>query len=180
MTSKMWQWDVRRSDEEVRRVLKNPAHPSFLHYAALLLARSNVPKEVFGAYLSEEDFCIQWPNIKRRMRKDRWNAGRIQFWEEIYRHLKGKLKVKGIALRTPSRPSASGSLRVKIGRRIRDMRRLRQITQADLARGAGLTQQFVSQIEKGAVNASLDTLERIQKFLGEELLMSCKESRHGT
>ena len=50
--SKAWQWDVRRSDEEIRRILKNPKDPNFLHYAALLLARSNVPKEVFGGYLS--------------------------------------------------------------------------------------------------------------------------------
>ena len=53
---KAWQWDVSRSDTEIRRILKNPAHPSFLHYAALLLARTNVPREVFGGYLKKEDF----------------------------------------------------------------------------------------------------------------------------
>lgn len=175
MTAKVWQWDVRRSDEEVRRILKNPQDANFLYYSSLLLARSNSPKEVFGSYLKIEDFCREWPGIKRRMRKDQWNAGRIQFWEEIYRHLKEKLKVKGVALRKPkSCPPSSDSLRVRIGRRIHEARRFKKITQRDLARGAGLTQQFVSQIEKGAVNVSLDTVERIQKFLGQDLCNSCE------
>ncbi len=165
---KGWQWDVARSDREIRQILGNPAHPSFIHYAALLLIRSNVPKEVFGGYLKKEDFCRHWQGIKQRMRKDRSAHGRIQFWEEIYRHLRDEFKKKGVALRRPSRPAVSDSLRWKIGRRIREIRSLRKMSQAELAHGAGLTQQFVSKIEKGTENISLDTLERIQKFLNED------------
>jgi len=166
-----WQWDVGRSDDEIRKILKNPKHPSFLHYASLLLARTNVPNEVFGEYLGIKDFCIQWQKIKRRMRKGRLNLDRIQFWEAIYHHLKEDLKSKGIALRQPSsRPARQDSLRAKVGKRIREIRLSRKITQAGLARGATLTQQFVSKIEKGTENVSLDTLERIQKFLKEDLL----------
>jgi DNA-binding XRE family transcriptional regulator len=168
--SKAWQWDVRRSDEEIRQILKNPKHPSFLHYASLLLARTNVPKEVFGDYLGKQDFCVQWQNIKRRMRKDQWDRGRIQFWQEIYRHLKEDFKAKGIALRQPSHPPVPGSLRVRIGKRIREIRRLKKMTQEDMAQGAGLTQQFLSKIEQGTENISLDTLERIQNFLREDFV----------
>lgn len=167
--SKAWQWDVRRTNTEIRKILKNPEHPSFLHYAALLLARSNAPKEVFGKYLRKDDFCVDWPNIKRRMRKDRWGGERIQFWEEIYRYLKKEMKTKGIKLRKPSRLPVEGSLRLRIGRRIRETRRSKKMTQAEVARGAGLTQQQISKIEQGAENPSLDTLERIQKYLGEDL-----------
>lgn len=167
--SKAWQWDVRRSNEEVRQILKNPEHPSFLHYASLLLARVNVPKEVFGEYLGKQDFCVEWPKIKRRMRKDQWDHGRIQFWQEIYRHLKEDLKAKGIRLRRPSSLAAQGSLRARMGKRIREIRHSKKITQADMARGAGLTQQFVSKIEQGTENVSLDTLERIQKVLKKDL-----------
>ena len=169
---KAWQWDVRRSDKEIREILKNPEHPSFLHYASLLLARTNVPKDVFGEYLEKRDFCIQWPNIKRRMRKDRWELGRIQFWGAVYQHLKDDLKAKGLVLRRPSNPPVQGSLRVRVGRRVSEIRRSKKMTQAKMAQGAGLTQQFVSKIEKGTENISLDTLERIQKFLGEDLLKS--------
>lgn len=170
---KAWQWDVGRSDEEIRQILKNSKHPSFIHYASLLLARSNIPKEVFG-YLDKQDFCIEWQKIKGRMRKDRLNQGRIQFWEAIYHHLKKGLKADGVILRQPSRPPRQDSLRIKVGKRIRDIRLSRKITQAGLARGAGLTQQFVSKIEKGTENVSLDTLERIQNFLKEDLLGGAK------
>lgn len=170
MMAKAWQWDVRRSEEEIRKILKNPGHPGFLHYATLLLARNNVPKEVFGEYLSKKDFCVHWQNIKRRMRKDRWSQGRIQFWEEIYRHLKDDLKAKGVVLRRPSPlPVREDSLRVRIGKRIHEIRRSKKMTQDEVAHGAGLTQQFVSRIEQGRENVSLDTLERLQRFLGEVL-----------
>lgn len=43
MMAKVWQWDVRRSEDEIRQILENPEHPSFLHYASLLLSRTNVP-----------------------------------------------------------------------------------------------------------------------------------------
>lgn len=169
---KAWQWDVGRSDNEIRRILKNPEHPSFIHYASLLLARTNIPKEVFNEYLEIKDFCVQWQKIKHRMRKDRLNLGRIQFWEAIYRHLKQDLKSRGIALRQiPSPPPRQDSLRAKAGKRIREIRISRKITQAGLARGTGLTQQFISKIEKGIENVSLDTLERIQKFLKEEFFI---------
>lgn len=167
---KAWQWDVGRSDDEIRQILKNPGHPRFIHYASLLLARTNVPKAVFGEYLAKRDFCIEWQKIKRRMRKDKWDRGRIQFWEAIYDHLKKGLKADGLILRQPSRPARQDSLRARVGKRIRETRLSRKITQAGLARGARLTQQFVSKIEKGTENVSLDTLERIQKFLNEDLL----------
>ena len=166
---KAWQWDVGRSDKEIRQVLEDPAHPSFLHYASLLLSRTNVPKEVFGEYLQKKNFALQWPNIKRRMRKDRWDRGRIQFWEAIYRHVKEALKAEGVKLRQPHPVPPSDSLRARIGKRIREIRHSKKMSQASMARGSGLTQQFVSKIEQGTENISLDTLERLQKFLGENL-----------
>lgn len=168
--SHAWRWDARRSDKEIRIILTNPQHPSFFHYASLLLARTNVPKYIFKEYLSKQIFCLHWPTLKRRMRKDRLNQERIQFWEEIYRHLKEDMKAKGIRLRQPLRLPSQNSLREKIGKRIREVRRSKNMTQANVAQGAGLTQQFLSKIEQGTENISLDTLERIQKFFKETLL----------
>lgn len=165
-----WQWDVRHSDEEIQKILKDPTSPSFLHYAALLLTRTNVPKEAFGRYLRKEDFCIQWSGIKRRMHKDPLAQDRIRFWEAIYRHIKEDLKAKGIKLRHPSKTGATDSLRAKMGKQIRDVRRNKRITQSELAERTGLTQQFLSKIEQGTENISLDTVERIQKSLKENLV----------
>jgi DNA-binding Xre family transcriptional regulator len=167
---KAWQWDVRRSDKEIQKILKDPSHPSFFHYAALLLARTNVPKEVFGRYLRKEDFCIEWNKIKRRMRKDQLSQERVQFWEAIYRHVKEDLKAKGIRLRKPAKAVVRDSLRAQVGRQIRRIRQSKRITQVRLAEETGLSQQFLSKIEQGTENISLDTLERIQKSLKESLL----------
>lgn len=168
--SKGWQWDVGRPDEKIRVILKNPHHPSFIHYASLLLARTNTPKMVFEEYLEKPVFCLQWSAIKRHMRKDRLNHERIQFWEQIYRHLKEAMTARGIKLRQSSIPPAEDSLRVKIGKRIQSLRKSKNLTQADVAQGAGLTQQFLSKIERGSENISLDTLERLQKYFKEELI----------
>jgi DNA-binding XRE family transcriptional regulator len=166
---KAWQWDMRRSDEEIREILKDPKHPSFLHYAALLFARINIPKEVFSQYLGKEDFCVEWQKIKRRMRKDRLNQDRVQFWEEIHRHVKDDFRAKGVKLRKSARKVSGNSLRAQVGGRIRKLRQSKKITQAELAREAGISQQFLSKIEQGTENISLDTLERIQKPLKESL-----------
>ncbi len=167
--SKSWQWDMGRSDREIRNILKNPEHPSFIHYAALLFARTNVPKQVFKEYVTKLNFCLYWPTIKRRMRKDKLNQDRLHFWEEIYRHLKEDMQAKGIKLRQPSRLKVEDSLKSKIGKRIREIRRSKKMTQADVEQGTGFTQQFLSKIEQGTENVSLDTLERIQKFFNEPI-----------
>ncbi len=169
--SKSWQWDMGRSDKEIRSVLKNPEDPTFIHYAALLFARTNVPKEVFEEYVSKQIFCSHWSAIKRRMRKDELNQERIHFWEEIYRHLKEEMQSKGIKLRQPSRLKIDDSLKAKIGKRIREVRQSKKMTQADVEQGTGLTQQFLSKIEQGTENLSLDTLERIQKFFNEPIFL---------
>ncbi len=179
--NKAWQWDVGRTDAEVRKILENPKDAAFLHYAALLLARSNVPREVFRQYLDRRLFCVEWPNIKRRMRKDRWAHDRIQFWQEIYRHIKEDLKGKGIRLRRPSAEKPKeDSLRVRMGHYLRQIRRENKLSQAEVARGAGLTQQFLSKIEQGSENVSLDTLERIQAYFQLDLLSLSRVSEpHG-
>ncbi|HEA46833.1 MAG TPA: hypothetical protein ENH97_00275, partial [bacterium] len=74
-----WLWDKSISEGRARRILTYPGHKRFLSLAALLLARKNVPKEVFGRYIKRLDFCRNWPKIKRQMRRDKWNEPRIEY-----------------------------------------------------------------------------------------------------
>lgn len=53
-----------------------------------------------------------------------------------------------------------------IGQRLRELRRARSLTLKDIAEGAGLAQSFISQIEAGAANPSIASLQRIGKVLG--------------
>lgn len=45
-----------------------------------------------------------------------------------------------------------------LGRRVREFRELRRLSQESLAAAAGLTQKYVSQIETGTVNPSIQVL----------------------
>jgi len=54
---------------------------------------------------------------------------------------------------------------VEIGRRVRELRQRRGLTQAKLARGAGLNQGFISEIERGHRNPSHASLHALASVL---------------
>jgi transcriptional regulator with XRE-family HTH domain len=56
-----------------------------------------------------------------------------------------------------------------IGREVRAQRRLRGVTVADLAQGAGLSVGMLSKIENGLTSPSLKTLETLSRALGVPL-----------
>ncbi len=53
-----------------------------------------------------------------------------------------------------------------MGRRIRLYRKLSRLTQEKLAEKAELAPSYISDVERGCVNISLDSLVRISKALG--------------
>jgi len=161
---KSWLWDIRKPEKEVRKILKDPSHEKFTHYAALLLSRSNDPAQVFGHYIPKEIFVRNWNSIKRRMRKNKWNQDRILFWREIYRYWSKELKSEGMELRQ-GKEETSVSLRKEVGQSIKTLRISKGMTQQELAKKAGIHQQVISKIEKGTANPSLKTIEKITKYL---------------
>jgi transcriptional regulator with XRE-family HTH domain len=56
-------------------------------------------------------------------------------------------------------------IRKGLGKRIRTLRKLKVLTQEELGEKAGLSYKFVGEIERGEVNPSLDSLERIATAL---------------
>lgn len=57
---------------------------------------------------------------------------------------------------------------VKFGRRLRQLRRERGLSQATLAERTDVTPEYVSRIERGAVGPSMDTIEKLCAALGVE------------
>jgi transcriptional regulator with XRE-family HTH domain len=57
-------------------------------------------------------------------------------------------------------------LRVKFGRRLRQLRRYRDLTQEQFAEVADISVDFVSNIERGISAPSFETLERLAEALG--------------
>ena len=60
-------------------------------------------------------------------------------------------------------------IRVRFGRRIRELRRARGLSQEELAFRAGLHRTYVSSAERGKRNVALVNLEQLAKALGVQI-----------
>lgn len=58
---------------------------------------------------------------------------------------------------------------LKLGERLKRLRRHHELTLAEVAKGAGVSKSFVSQIETGAAQPSIGTLKRIVDVFGVSL-----------
>ena len=67
-----------------------------------------------------------------------------------------------MALRVPSVPRH----RQMLGKQIRFHRKLKRLTQEKLAEKAELAPSYVSDVERGCVNISVDAVQRIAKAFG--------------
>lgn len=167
-----WLWDSRLSEKEARKILKNEDNPKFDIYAERLFSRTSDPKMAFGI-VNKVTFCKKWPTIKKHMRKDRWLTNRVAFWQTIYEHLYEKLKAEGIKIRQPQDETIPPE-RMKIAHKIRDMRIRSGYTQKDIAKKLGVIQQYISKIENGRENLSVDTLKRIADAFGKRMVVDLK------
>lgn len=79
---------------------------------------------------------------------------------------------------TPPVTRAPASPDPNIGRRLREVRRQRGVTLKQVAGAAGVTESFVSQVERGTANPSVATLRRIMDFLGETIGSLFVDSGH--
>lgn len=163
-----WLWDRKTTDAEARKILKNPASERFITFAALLLARTNHPKEVFEYYINPLVFCKQWVSIKRQMRKDKWTSDRIIYWQAVYEHLIDKYRRKGIIFRNEAVVTKE-PLCKEAGKLISDSRQEQGLLQKELAKKIRVSQQLISRIEKGRENISLATLANIARALKKKV-----------
>ena len=170
-----WLWDRKITNYRVKKILGNPEDKQFLSLAALLLARKNSPKEVFGDYLDPVNFCCYWSKIKRVMRKDTWNNPRIIFWQAIYEKLMEKYKKKGVLIKESREVFEKVDKFCKtVGEKLKAIRKQRGLTQKDLANKLKISQQMISHIEQGKENISLLTLKNIAKSLGLEVYLEIR------
>lgn len=167
-----WLWDSSLGESEVRKILKDAGNPKFDIYAEKLFSRVSDPKTAFSI-IDKVTFCKKWPTIKKRMRKDSWLKDRVLFWQTIFERIHEGLKVRGIKLREPQEAKISPE-RMKLAQQIRDIRIKSGYTQEDIAKKLGTVQQYVSKIENGHENFSIDTLARIADVFGKGLVIKLK------
>ncbi|VAX34833.1 hypothetical protein MNBD_UNCLBAC01-1472 [hydrothermal vent metagenome] len=161
-----WLWDRKISLRKVKSVLKDDQNIQFVSLCALLLSRKNIPKEVFGVYLDKQVFVQNWHRIKKQMRKDQWNSPRIVFWQAIYEKLLEIFKDKGVIFRKPKSASSCDEFCRNVGKGIKEQRRSQDLSQKDLAKKLGISQQIISRIERGG-NTSLLTIKKIADVLNK-------------
>lgn len=164
-----WLWDSRLEEDEAKKILKDENHPKFDIYAEKLFSRVSDPKIVFSI-VDRITFCKKWPSIKKRVSKDRWLRNRVVFWQTIYERALEKLKEQGIKVRGPQETDIPPE-RMKIARQIRDIREKLGYTQKDMAEKLGVIQQYISKIENGHENLSIDAAKRIADVLGKTLII---------
>jgi DNA-binding XRE family transcriptional regulator len=167
-----WLWDSRTKESKVREILKDENHPKFDIYAEKLFSRVNDPKVAFDI-VDKVTFCKKWPGIKKRMRKDRWLTERVGFWQTIYDCVLEGLKKQGVKIREPREVEISAE-RIKLAREIKDIRVELGYTQKDMAKKLGVIQQYISKIENGYENFSVDTLKRIADVFDKRLVVALR------
>lgn len=167
-----WLWDKDVSIEEIQRILKDPQNERFVNMAALLLSRNNTPKEIFDQYLDKMILVQHWARIKRQMRKDTWNDPRIIFWQAVYEKLVADFKEKGGVIRPAKQEKAVDDLIRQAAEMVRTYRQKSKLTQSELAKRIGISQQIISRIEKGCADMRLLTLNKICQ--GEQIVVESR------
>ena len=148
-----WLWDTRLTEKQVKRILKDPSNPRFYIYAEKLLSRTSDPDIALGI-IDPKIFHREWPVLKKRIQKDAWAKHRVAFWQSVYAKM---LK--------------NSSQHIEIARQIRGMSLKRRYTQRDMAQKLGVIQQYVSKLETGQGNITIDTLKRIADVLDKNLVI---------
>lgn len=167
-----WLWDTLLDEKEVRKILKDIDHPKFDIYAERLLSRVSDPRMVFGI-IDEVAFCRKWPSIKRRIQKDQWLKDRVVFWQTIYERVCERLREQGIRIRAPQEAEIPPE-RMKIAHEIRNIRIKLGYSQKETAKKLGVIQQYISKIENGHENVSVDTLKRIADVFGKKVIIELR------
>lgn len=170
-----WLWDSRSGGKEAKKILKDENHPKFNIYAEKLFSRISDPKIAFG-FVDKVTFCKKWPGIKKRMRKDHWLKDRVVFWQTMYEVIFKQLKEKGIKLRTSKEIKVSPE-RMQLSRQIKEIRMQSGYTQKDIAEKLGVIQQYISKIENGRENFSVETLTRIADVLDKRLVIEFRSNQ---
>jgi len=167
-------WDKKDDIDKIKKILKDDKNKKFVEYASILLARSNEPKKVFGEYIKILLFCRNWKYIKKRMRDNKWNDKRIDFWDEIYRSAITNMdEVRREVVRYRKKTPINKDVQ-EIGRTLKQERRNQGWTQREFSKKIGLSQQTISLIERGNLNFSFKTFIKVAKVLDISFVLQPK------
>ena len=108
------------------------------------------------------------------MRKNSWNDQRIIFWSSVYAYLVEDYRKKGMSIHKTTMKKPVNDLCVKVGEQIKTVRKQNRLTQSDLSKKIGISQQMISRIERGQENLSILTLNTVTAGLGKTVVLNLK------
>ena len=164
-----WLWDTQVKENQVRGILRDEKNPRFYMYAEKLFSRVTDPSLAFD-YINKKTFCRKWPNIKKRVQKDAWAQDKVETWQKIYETVFHELKSRGFHVRKPSHLKVSSEIS-GIAQQIKEIRIQRGYTQEDMAKKLGVIQQYISKIETGRENISIESLKKFAEALNKKLVI---------
>ena len=167
MTRKNWFWDINLPKVKIEKILSREDDPRFPRIAGALLSRVEDPKEVFKL-ITPAAFCRRWRAIEREITTDEWTKEKAAFWKTTYLRLSKELRDKGEKIRQAEIIRLDDFDRDLVAK-IRECRKKALMTQKELARLMGYSQQFISNIEKGRERPNLDFLKKLARISRESI-----------
>jgi len=153
-------WDLNRQAlNETDNILRNPHHPKFPARLVTFLSRCEKPRELF-ALISKKEFVGAWPKVRLYWKRIAPESDFLDWWQAIYEQIARGSTSKKLS---KDRPSV---LFLKIGRKVRDARLQKKLSQSELALMVGMKQPDLSKIEEGKKNITLETLASLCRALG--------------
>ncbi len=152
-------------DETLKEVLSDPESPMFEEYAAELL-ESTMDTDTVKQYLSLETLAKHYEDIKKKF--SRSQSGNVslnrQHWERTVDIIRDEL---GMDEEDGDGPNGteSSSLAKTIGRRLRNIREEKGMTQQEMAEKIGCSRQTISSFERGEREISLERINRYAQAL---------------
>lgn len=157
-------WDLNpAAAKDVRKVLADPAHPSYIVRIRALLSRCDRPRELFS-FISQDQFVENWPRIRSDWNRSLESQDFKAWWETIYEQI---LKKQGVIKKIKGEPV---NFLKQFGDLIKKHRIAAGWSQSDFAQRIRLSQPAVSAVEKGRKNITLLTALRMLRILGIQSL----------
>ena len=157
-------WDLNeKAIKETADILKDPANGKFRSRMVKFLSRCQKVDDLF-LVISKKEFIEAWPKLRRYWSRIEKRSEFRDWWQTIYEEL---MRREGGSKKT----SPAFSLLFKeVGNQIRKKRVEKGMSQKDLALAVGMRQPDISKIEEGKKNITLETLTRLCKCLGIEVI----------
>ncbi len=167
MSAKNWYWDIPFPIKKIENILSREDDPRFPALAGTLIARVRDPRQVFSL-ITPVAFCRHFRAIVKEITSDAWTRQRAAFWKVTYLRLSKELRKKGEKIRKPAQIELDNFDKDLINK-VKECRKNAWMSQKELAQWMGVSQQYISGIEKGRDRIAIPFLKKLAQITGQKI-----------